>query len=78
VVCGLWSRETIRISLLHLQMHADGADVVILGLLIYVLFVSCNLPYVEGHLVHRNIVLETRRQFILGTIGEQKTKGKVQ
>lgn len=53
-------------------MHASGVDVAILVALIYSLLVNCNLPYLEGHLVHRDIVLETGRQFILGTIGENQ------
>lgn len=52
------------LSLSRLQMHAGGADVSILAVLIYSLLVNCNLPYLEGHLVHRDIVLETGRQFI--------------
>ena len=36
--------------------------------------VDFDLPYVEGHLVRRDIVLETGRQFILGTIDEHTAK----
>lgn len=47
-------------------MQVHGADVAILGRLIYVPLVYCNLPFVEGHLVQPGYCFGHRTAVYIG------------